>query len=50
MDDRELHLETLLDLETRHEELLSRLEDLDQRVERVLAECLALREVSAPGA
>jgi len=33
-------LETLLELEARHDQLLDRLDDLDRRVERVLAECL----------
>jgi hypothetical protein len=30
-------LELLLDLETRHEDLLDRLDELDKRVEKVLA-------------
>lgn len=32
------HLDTLLELENRHEELLQRLDDLDRRVEKVLKE------------
>ncbi len=32
-------LSLLLDLETRHEQLLLQLEELDRRVESVLAEC-----------
>jgi len=33
-------LEALLDLEARHDDLLERLDALDKRVERVLADCL----------
>jgi len=33
-------LQLLLDLESRHEDLLVRLEELDRRVERILAESL----------
>jgi hypothetical protein len=33
----------LLDLEARQEEVIARLEELDREVERVLAECLALK-------
>jgi hypothetical protein len=33
-------LKLLLDLESRHEDLLDRLDDLDKRVEKVLAEFL----------
>ena len=32
-------LELLLDIEARHEDLLRRLDELDQRVEKALAEC-----------
>ena len=32
------HLESLLELEARHDDLLKRLDELDKRVERVLAE------------
>ena len=45
MDAAANHLESLLDLEARHEELLERLDDLNQRVEKVLAECTPAREV-----
>ena len=34
-------LEELLELEARHDDVLRRLDELDKRVERVLAECLA---------
>jgi tetrahydromethanopterin S-methyltransferase subunit G len=37
-------LEALLDLEARHEDLLERLDELDQRVETVLRECLPPRQ------
>lgn len=33
------HLETLLELETRHEDLLRRLDELDQQVQKVLRRC-----------
>ena len=33
----------LMDLEARHEELLLRLDELDKRVEKVLAECQVYR-------
>ena len=33
----------LIDLEARHEELLRQLDELDRRVERVLAECQVYR-------
>ncbi|MDZ7616043.1 MAG: hypothetical protein U1E05_03505 [Patescibacteria group bacterium] len=36
------HLETLLDLDRRHEELLAQLGDLDQRVSDVLREVRAV--------
>ncbi len=38
----------LLDLEARQEEVIARLEDLDREVERVLAECLALKTAERP--
>lgn len=41
------HLQALLDLESRHDELLDRLDELDQRVTKTLAECAALREPSS---
>lgn len=37
-------LEALLDLEARHEDLLARLDELDQRVETVLRDCLTTRQ------
>ncbi|MEN6405075.1 MAG: hypothetical protein ABFC77_01260 [Thermoguttaceae bacterium] len=36
-------LNLLLDLEARHEDLLARLDELDKRVEKTLAECQAFR-------
>lgn len=41
--DAAAQLEALLDLEARHEDLLERLDELDQRVEAVLRECLTAR-------
>jgi len=38
-------LELLLDLETRHEDLLDRLAELDKRVEKVLADYPPRRDV-----
>jgi len=38
MDDGIAHLDTLLELENRHEDLLQRLDELDRRVEKVLRE------------
>jgi hypothetical protein len=43
MYDRNAQLELISDLEARHEELLSRLDELDKRVAKTLAECSALR-------
>jgi tetrahydromethanopterin S-methyltransferase subunit G len=42
--DAAAQLETLLDLEARHEDLLQRLDELDRRVEKVLGECLRGRQ------
>ena len=42
-------LETLLELEHRHEELLQQLDDLDKRVEKVLVEWQGFREFTPPG-
>ena len=39
MDHQLPHLDTLLELETRHEDLLRRLGELDKRVETVLKQC-----------
>jgi hypothetical protein len=44
MYDCNTQLELLLDLEARHDELLIRLEELDLRVAKTLAECLVLRQ------
>jgi hypothetical protein len=41
MDNRSTQLDVLLQLETRHEDLLRRLDELDKRVEKALAECQA---------
>jgi hypothetical protein len=38
MDNRAADLDTLLEIDTRHEDLLARLDDLDKRVEQVLKE------------
>ncbi|MEN6451465.1 MAG: hypothetical protein ABFC96_13310 [Thermoguttaceae bacterium] len=38
------HFDRLMDLEARHEDLIQRLEDLDRRVERTLAEWQRDRE------
>jgi len=38
MDDETAQLNLLLDLETRHEDLLQRLDELDRRVQQVLKE------------
>ncbi len=38
MDTRAAQLDLLLDLEARHDDLMLRLEELDQRVERTLVE------------
>jgi hypothetical protein len=43
MFDRSAQLELLLDLESRQDDLMLRLEELDHRVEKTLAECLSLR-------
>jgi len=44
MDTPMPHLALLLDLEARHEDLLQRLEELDNRIEKALAECQIYRE------
>lgn len=43
MENRTPHLDTLLELETRHEDLLQRLDELDKKVEKVLKQCQASR-------
>ena len=44
MFDRNAQLELLMDLDTRHDELLSRLEELDKRVAKTLSEYMATRQ------
>ncbi len=44
MYDRSVQHKLLLDLETRHDELLFRLEELDKRVAKTLAEFMASRQ------
>ena len=39
MDQYTAQLDLLIDLEVRHEDLLVRLDELDKRVEKTLAEC-----------
>lgn len=39
MDAAQTQLDTLLELEARHDELLDQLGELDKRVQKVLAEC-----------
>lgn len=46
MDDTANRLDILLDLEARHDDLLRRLEELDKRVEKVLAEWQPARKPS----
>ena len=45
MDSCAAQLELLIDLEARHEDLLVRLDELDQRVAKTLAECQRYRVV-----
>jgi len=47
MEASQRHLETLVDLEARHDELLRQLEALDRQVEKVLADCGAARQPTA---
>lgn len=44
MNDYAKELDSLLDLEARHDDLLDRLEELDKQVETVLTQWLADRE------
>jgi len=37
-------LDLLLELEARHDDLIQRLEDLDERTSKVLADCLVIRQ------
>jgi hypothetical protein len=41
MSDRRQQLQIIADMEMRQDDLLRRLDELDQRIKRVLAECLA---------
>mgnify|MGYP000238803785 CR=1 FL=1 len=43
------HLQTILDLESRHDQLLDLLADLEKRVARVLAECQSARPAASLG-
>jgi hypothetical protein len=43
MDTRTAQLDLLMDLEARHDDLMLRLDELDKRVERTLAECQRYR-------
>ena len=43
MDTQTPELDLLMSLEARHDELLLRLDELDKRVERTLAECQIYR-------
>jgi hypothetical protein len=44
MDGPDTNFVSLIELEQRHEKLLRQLDDLDRRVQAVLAECLAQRQ------
>lgn len=48
MFDRSAQLELLFDLESRQDDLMLRLEELDRRVEKTLGECLSLRSLESP--
>jgi hypothetical protein len=43
MDQNTAQFDLLIDLEARHEDLLVRLDELDKRVEKTLAECQRYR-------
>jgi tetrahydromethanopterin S-methyltransferase subunit G len=45
-DSHSSDLDTLIELESRHDELLERLDELDKRIEKVLAEWMTSRETS----
>jgi len=47
MEEHASQLGTLLELEGRHDDLLERLAELDQRVQKILAECQAGRALAA---
>jgi len=38
--DADAQLEALMDLETRHDDLLTRLDELDRRIKTVLSDCM----------
>ncbi len=48
MDERRQQLQLLADMETRQDDLLRRLEELDQRIKKVLTECLAPAQTEPP--
>lgn len=50
MDAAAAQLELLKEIEARHEELLVQLKELDKRVEKTLAECLAYRAAPSKAA
>jgi tetrahydromethanopterin S-methyltransferase subunit G len=45
--DRSVQLDLLLELESRQDDVMLRLEELDRRVEKTLAECLLLRSTES---
>ncbi len=49
MEDPAPQLDTLLQLEARHEDLLERLDHLDKQVERALRECRAAHPLAGDG-
>ena len=49
MDSAASQLETLLELDARHDDLLQRLDVLDKRVQTVLTECMTAREPASGG-
>lgn len=48
MFDRSTQLELLTDLESRQDDILLRLDELDRRLEKTLAECLTIRNAENP--
>jgi tetrahydromethanopterin S-methyltransferase subunit G len=50
MDQHSQEFETLLELDHRHDELLERLDELDKRIEHVLAQWLSDRKPSSAAA
>ena len=49
MDNRAPNLDVLLEIDTRHEDLLVRLDELDKRVEKTLKEWQAARQPTDSG-